>query len=270
MRPVFEAIQRSVRSLLPVLVLCVMLGIWQLIAGADTSHYVVIPPPSAILTRMFADAGGLLISDIPVTLIETLIGLLLALALGVGFAALLDYSEPIKRAIYPLLVISQTIPIIALAPLLILAFGFGIEIKIMVVVLFCFFPISVAMIDGLASTDPDYVALLRAMGAGRAQVWRIVRFPASLPGLFSGLRIAATYSVTGAILGEFITSDHGLGHYLRIAFGQGNTAQGFVAIVFTALLSIALVVIVNALEHLALPWYFTRARIEQWTEPGIF
>src|SRR5258708_11482506 len=261
---------RSARQLLPVLTLLALVMVWQLVAGADTSHYVVIPSPSAILSKMVEDAGGLLTLDIPITLAETLIGLLLALVLGVGVAALLDYSATIKRAIYPLLVISQTIPIFALGVLLILAFGFDIRVKVMVVVLFCFFPISIAMIDGLASTDPDYIALLRAMGAKRYQVWRIVRFPASLPGLFSGLRIAATYSVTAAIVGEFISSDHGLGHYLAIHFRQGQIVQGFVAIVLTALLSIALVVIVNIVERLALPWYFTQARVEQWTEPGIF
>jgi len=126
------------------------------------------------------------------------------------------------------------------------------------------------MIDGLAATDPDYVALLRAMGASRAQVWRMARFPSALPSLFSGLRIAATYAMTGAIVGEFITANNGLGHVLRMSFSQSDIPRGFGAIAITAILSVILVLLVNLIERVAMPWYFTQARIQQWTEPGIF
>ena len=112
-----------------------------------------------------------------------------------------------------------------LIPVLIIAFGFDIWPKVIVVVLFCFFPITVATIDGLTATDPDLVSLLRAMGASRLQIWRIVRFPSALPSFFSGLRIAATYSVTGAIVGEYVTSNAGLGNYLRSAFSNYRSDQ---------------------------------------------
>jgi ABC-type nitrate/sulfonate/bicarbonate transport system permease component len=176
----------------------------------------------------------------------------------------------LKRAVYPLLVVSQTIPVIALAAVLIIAFGFGIWPKVIVVILFCFFPVAIATVDGLTATDPDLVALLKAMGATRWQIWRKVRFPATLPSFFSGLRIAATYSVTGATVGEFVASQYGLGTYLRSAINQSRNDQAFAAITITALLSIGLVVLVNVLERIALPWYFTEAREAQWNEPGIY
>jgi ABC-type nitrate/sulfonate/bicarbonate transport system permease component len=136
--------------------------------------------------------------------------------------------------------------------------------------MFCFFPIAVATIDGLAATDPDLVALLRAMGATRGQIWSKVRFQAALPAFFSGFRIAATYSVTGAIVGEYITSQYGLGQYLRSALSQGRNDQAFVAIVITSLLSIGFVGLVAVAERILLPWFYTEARASQWSEPGIY
>jgi ABC-type nitrate/sulfonate/bicarbonate transport system permease component len=258
------------RALLPVAVLLLTVVIWQVLANADTSHARVIPPPSEVLEALIRTRESLLTRHIPQTMAETLIGMAIALALGVLIAAVLDFSPLLKRAVYPLLVISQTIPIVALAPVLILIFGFGIEPKVVVVVLFCFFPIAVATIDGLTATDPDLVALLRAMGASREQIWRKVRMPSALPSLFSGLRIAATYSVTGAIFGEYVTSQYGLGQYLRSAFSSGNVAQAFVPIVLTALLSIGLVALVALAERLMLPWFYTSAREAHWEEPGIY
>jgi len=260
------------RALLPVITLIALIVLWEALVALDATPKGrrVIPAPSEVVDAMIRTQESLLTRHIPQTMTETLIGLAIALALGVGLAALLDFSPLLKRAVYPLLVISQTIPIVAIAPVLILIFGFGIEPKVVVVVLFCFFPIAVATIDGLTATDPDLVALLRAMGASRGQVWRKVRLPAALPSLFSGLRIAATYSVTGAIFGEYITSQYGLGQYLRSAFSTGRTDQAFVPIIITALLSIGLVAIVAVVERVMLPWFYTEARESHWQEPGIY
>lgn len=268
------------RVLLPILTLIVLVIAWEALAqgcyaqaaaaNRARASQCLIPAPTEVVQKALDSRDSLLRLHIPVTLLETALGLLIALVLGVGLAALLDYSLLLRRAIYPLLVLSQTIPIIALAPILILVFGFGLEPKVIVVVLFCFFPIAVAMIDGLTATDPDLVALLRAMGARRGQIWRMVRLPAAMPAFFSGLRIAATYAVGGAIVGEFITSEYGLGQYLRQAFNQRGFAQGFAAIVIASALSMALVGLVSLLERLALPWYFSQARSAQWDEPGIY
>ncbi|MCC7449399.1 MAG: ABC transporter permease [Anaerolineae bacterium] len=260
------------RALLPVVTLIALIVLWEVLVAIDATPIGrrVIPAPSEVVDAMIRTQESLLTRHIPQTMAETLIGLAIALVLGVGLAALLDFSALLKRAVYPLLVISQTIPIVAIAPVLILIFGFGIEPKVVVVVLFCFFPIAVATIDGLTATDPDLVALLRAMGASRGQVWRKVRLPAALPSLFSGLRIAATYSVTGAIFGEYITSQYGLGQYLRSAFSTGRTDQAFVPIIITAVLSIGLVAVVAVVERVMLPWFYTEARESHWQEPGIY
>ena len=252
----------------PLVVLVLLVMLWEFTASHDDSLKLVISSPSQVAATMIHDQETLLSQHIPQTLLETLTGLGLALVGGVAIAALLDFSPLLKRAIYPLLVISQTIPIVALGTVLILIFGFGDEPKIIVVLLYCFFPITVATIDGLTSTDPDLVALLRAMGASRWQVWRKVRFPAALPALFSGVRIAATYSVGSAIIAEYITSDRGLGYYLRSAFKSYHPDQAFAGIVIAAALSIALVITVEVIERIMLPWYHTSAR--HWNEPGIY
>lgn len=254
----------------PLFAVLAIVILWELLARADTSRTRIIPAPSEVLVALVRTRQSLLVAHIPTTLAEALIGLGIAFALGVLLAALLDFSAPLKRAVYPLLVVSQTIPIVAIAPVLILLFGFGAEPKIAVVVLFCFFPVTVATIDGLTSADPDLVALLRAMAASRWQIWRKVRLPSSLPSMFSGLRIAAAYSIGGAVIGEFITAQYGLGQYLRSAYNTGQVDQGFAAIVITAVLSVGLVVFIGAIERLALPWYFGLARQGQWDEPGIY
>ncbi|MEP7284541.1 MAG: ABC transporter permease [Chloroflexota bacterium] len=266
----FAAAKGRLAVLPTLVVLTLLVIIWEIAVQADTSPVRVIPAPSEILAAGLRTRETLLTQHIPQTLLETVIGLAMALVLGLLVAALLDFAPLLKQALYPLLVVSQTIPIVALAAVLIIAFGFGIWPKVIVVVLFCFFPIAVATIDGLAATDPDLVALLRAMGASRGQIWRKVRFPSALPSFFSGLRIAATFSVTGAVVGEYITSQYGLGQYLRSALSQGRNDQAFVSIVITSLLSIGFVGLVTIIELITLPWFFTEARESQWSEPGIY
>ncbi len=266
-RPATERI--GLNAALPVFVLVGIGALWQIVAGADPSRVRVVPAPNDIWAALIRTGESLLTQHIPTTMQETLIGLGLALVIGVGLAAALDFSTLLRRALYPLLILSQTIPLIALAPVLILIFGFGIEPKVTVVVLFCVFPITIATLDALTATDPDHVTLLLSMGASRWQVWRKVRLPTALPGLFSGLRIATTYSVTGAIFGEYITSNQGLGQYMRAAYAAARTDQAFVAIVITALLSIGLVAIVSGVERLMIPWYFARLHRAGWNETEI-
>lgn len=258
------------RFLPPILALLIVAITWEILVTADTSDFRIVPKLSEVITALFRTAEPLITRHIPQTLLETFLGLLWALGIGIGLAVLLDFFPLVKRALYPLLVLSQTIPVFAIAPLLILIFDFGMGPKIVTVALFCFFPITVAMIDGLSATDPDLIALLRAMGASRMQIWRKVRFPSALPSFFSGLRIAATYSVTGAIVGEFITAQQGLGRYLRDAYNSSKLDQGFAAILVTAGLSILLVLFVSLIERLAIPWFYSTARRAHWDEPGIY
>jgi ABC-type nitrate/sulfonate/bicarbonate transport system permease component len=172
--------------------------------------------------------------------------------------------------LYPILVASQTVQILAIAPLLIIWFGFGLLPKVIIVVLVCFFPMAISTADGLASADPDLVALMRAMGASRVQIWRIVRLPAALPSFFSGLRVAVTYSVVGATIGEWVGGSAGLGLYMLRSKNALATDQVFVAILITTAISIGLFSVIYVIERALLPWYYSTQRAEQWEDVGIY
>jgi ABC-type nitrate/sulfonate/bicarbonate transport system permease component len=232
------------------------LVLWQIVAQADTSRARILPAPTEILQAAWVDRQSLLTFHAPTTLFEALAGLLIALVLGILCAAFMDNFPPLRRIFYPFLVVSQTIPVVAIAPLLILLFGLGLEVKIAVVVVFTIFPITIALVDGLATSSPDHLALLRVIGGTRWQIWRKARLPAAIPALFSGLRIAATYAMTGAIIGEFITAQYGLGRYLRSAYNTGRVDAAFAAIAISALISIVLVWAVGFAERLCTPYRF--------------
>ena len=251
----------------PVILIALVLMIWSLLSGSLSSF--ILPSPLEV-ARAGWQTRGLLLSAVATTLLETGIGLAVAIVLGVGLAAAMDLFVLVRRAVYPILVASQTVQILAIAPLLIIWFGFGLLPKIIVVVLICFFPLAVNTADGLASTDPDLIALLRSMGARRGQIWRIVRLPAALPSFFSGLRVAVTYSVVGATIAEWVGGSNGLGLYMLRSKNALATDQVFVAIVITSVLSIALFLLVVVLERRALPWYYSAQRSEQWEESGIY
>jgi ABC-type nitrate/sulfonate/bicarbonate transport system permease component len=205
-----------------------------------------------------------------VTLDETVIGFGASLVTGLALAALIDLSPWLRRAFYPVLVTSQTIPIITLAPLLVLWFGFELVSKVIVVTLVCFFPIVVAAADGLRATDPELIKLYRAFGAGRLRIFWSVRVPGALPAVFSGVRIAITYSVIGAIFAEYVGATDGLGFYIEQQQHTFATNHVIAAIVVTALLSVALFAATAAIERLALPWYYAQGRGSDWrTEPGL-
>jgi ABC-type nitrate/sulfonate/bicarbonate transport system permease component len=160
-----------------------------------------------------------------------------------------------RRAVYPLLITSQTVPIIALAPLLLIWIGYDIRPKLIVVTLYCFFPIAVATVDGLASAEPELIKLLHSMRATRWQILRLVRLPGAMPAFFSGLRIAAAYSVIGAIFGEYVGAEKGLGIYMQKAANSFATINVFAAILVTTILSLLLFGLVSLIERIALPWY---------------
>ena len=249
----------------PILLLAGLVGLWQLAAwGLDVPKW-ILPSPLQI-ARATAATWQLLLWHSLQTLLETALGLVLAVAAGLGLAVAIDLSSLLRRLLYPLLVASQTIPIMALAPLLIIWFGYGTASKAVVVALVSFFPLAVATADGLHAADPELLALLRSMGASRRQLFLKIRLPGALPGFFSGLKIAITYSVIGAIIGEWVGAGRGLGIYMIRAANSFFTDRVFAAIAVTSLLSIALFLAVSALERLALPWYYTAAREEQWEE----
>ena len=242
---------------------------WQVVAEQSGLPAFILPSPAQVW-RAGWETRDLLGPAIGTTMLETAVGLVIALLLAVAIAAMMDFSPFLRRALYPILVASQTVQILAIAPLLIIWFGFGLLPKVIIVVLVCFFPMAVSTTDGLTSADPDLIALLRSMGATRAQVWRIVRLPAALPSFFSGLRVAVTYSVVGATIGEWVGGSAGLGLYMLRSKNALATDQVFVAMLITTLLSIGLFVLVYLIERAALPWYYSAQRAEQWEETGIY
>ncbi|MFO8064406.1 MAG: ABC transporter permease [Spirochaetota bacterium] len=260
----------NARTVLPPAVLIVGAVVtWHLIVVISGLPPFILPSPVQVVLAGI-DTWDLLGPAILTTMFETLFGLSIAVVLGVAFAGIMDLVPIIRRAVYPLLVASQTVQILAVAPLLIIWFGFGLTPNIIVVVLFTFFPMTVSTVDGLRSTDPDYIALLRSMRAGRGQIWRTVRLPAALPSFFSGLRLSVTYSVVAATIGEWVGGSGGLGLYMLRSKNALQTDQVFIAMLITTLLSIGLFLVVFIIERLVLPWYYTAQRREQWEEQGIY
>ena len=246
---------KAARLLLPAAVLLILAALWELVVWGAAAPQWIAPAPSAIW-QAFWETRALMGVHVGQTMAEVAIGLGAAVTTGVAVAAALDVSPWMRRAIYPLLVISQTVPILALAPLLIIWFGFGIAPKVIVVTLFCFFPIAINTSDGLTATEPELIDLFRSMGATRAQIWWKVRLPAAGPYFFSGMKIAATYSVAGAVVGEWVGAKQGLGIYLLRSSAAFNTALVFAVIVVISLLSILLFLTAAVIERALMPWHF--------------
>jgi ABC-type nitrate/sulfonate/bicarbonate transport system permease component len=235
-----------------------LLALWEAWVRSGQISALLLPAPTSIVQALI-DNRDIIAVNTTQTLLETVLGLAIATALGLLLAVLIDFSDLLRKALYPLLVISQTIPIVALAPLLLLWFGFGLTPKLIVVILYCFFPIVVACVDGLLSTDQDLLRLLRSMRASRWQILWLVRLPGAMPAFFSGLRIAATYSVTGAIFGEYVGAYQGLGIYMETSTNSHAIVQVFAAIVVSAVLSLLLFGFVSLIEWIVLPWRYGSA-----------
>jgi ABC-type nitrate/sulfonate/bicarbonate transport system permease component len=236
-----------------------LIALWQWYASQPFIDPQLLPTPMAVWRALIAERG-LLWQNTLVTLEETIIGFGAALLAGIFFATVIDFSPWLRQALYPLLVTSQTIPIITLAPLLVLWFGFGLVPKVVIITLICFFPIVVALADGLRSCDLELIKLYRAFGAGPLRVYWSVRLPGALPALFSGIRIAVSYSVIGAIFGEYVAASAGLGYFIELKQHSFATAAEMAAIVVTAALSVSLFLLVALIERLALPWYYQEGR----------
>ena len=238
--------RRAATFLAPLAVVVVLLGLWQaaakwdLLADALGIEPFLVPAPSDIAESLWDDRE-LLAENAWVTLQEVLAGLAIALALGFGLAVALHLSPLLRRAFYPLLVASQTVPVIAIAPILIVWFGFGIGPKLAIIALVCFFPVTVNTLDGLRAVDPALVRMMRTLDAGRARILRAVEAPSALPYFFSGAKVAAAVAVIGAVFGEWSGANEGLGHLILTSQAQLQTARVFAAVVVLSAIAIALV-----------------------------
>jgi len=226
---------------------------WEVIVRAAHVPEYLLPSPTEILADLKTD-WVILWPAMWVTLREVLIGFVIATVAGVGLAVLLHLYGPLRRAMYPILIGSQTIPIIVLAPILVILLGYGILPKLVIVALICFFPIVVNGLDGLRAVDDDFIRMMYTLDATRWGIIRRVEFPGALPSFFSGMRIAATFASIGAVFGEWSGSNAGLGYVMLAATPNLLTSRIFAAILILTVISLVLFGLVSLLERIFVPW----------------
>ena len=237
----------------PAALLALALCAWQALASLPGVDDLTLASPLEAAGALRSDSG-LLLDNAWVTLVETVLGLAIALALGVLAAVAMHLVRPLRDAAYPLLVASQAIPLVVLAPLFVLAFDYGIGPKLAIVALICFFPITVNLLDGLRSVEPELLRLMCSLGASRLFTLAHVELPASLPNLFSGLRVAASVAVIGAVFGEWAGAESGLGRLVLLANNQLQTPRVYAGVVLLTAMALALFALVALAERMAVPW----------------
>jgi putative hydroxymethylpyrimidine transport system permease protein len=243
----------AARIVPPVVLLALILAGWEGAVRAFAIPFYILPAPSRIAGVLVADRA-LLAGEAAVTLGEVMLGFAIAFVAGIVLALLIFSSRTVERAVYPLVIASQTIPVFAIAPLLVVWFGYGTVSKVVMAALIVFFPIVVNTVDGLRAADQDMVNLLVILGARPAAIVRRVRIPAALPFVFSGTRIAIATSVIGAVIGEWVGSTRGLGYLMIHANAQLHVDLVFAVIVYLSVMATALFWSVSLVEWAALPW----------------
>ena len=246
------------RVILPAALILALFGTWELLArtGAladllginEAASDLIVPAPTQVIEALWEDRD-LLADNGWATLKVLLAGVGLSLLLGAGFAVAMHLSETLRRAFYPLLVVSQTIPIVAIAPVLDIWLDVGVGPTLAVIVLICFFPVTVNALDGLRSVDEDAVRMMRTLDAGRTAILRRLEVPAALPQFFSGAKVAVAVSAIGAVFGEYVSANEGLGVVIKEAQAQLLTARVFAAIAVLSAFALALFGLVSLLER---------------------
>jgi putative hydroxymethylpyrimidine transport system permease protein len=244
------------------LLLLALVGAWEAYAQFSGLEDIMLPAPSAIGGALYDDRA-LLWSNFTVTAGEIGLGMLVALVLGLACAIAIHFSSALRRALYPLLIGSQTIPIVLVAPLLVAWWGFGLAPKLAIVALVCFFPIVVPTLDALDRVDADLRKLMRTFGASRWQTFRMVEAPAALPGLVTGAKLSVAVAATAAVFAEYAGSDSGLGNLMLKAIPNFETARAFAAVLILSVFAVALFGLLALAERRLLPW----ARRSRGTAP---
>jgi ABC-type nitrate/sulfonate/bicarbonate transport system permease component len=241
------------RLLLGTMLLVAFVAAWQGVASLHSVDDLTLASPAETWQALHDDRS-LLLDNAWVTFVEVLLGLAIAVAAGVAFAVAMHLSRALRDAGYPLLVASQAIPIVVLAPIFVLVFDYGIASKLAIVALICFFPITVNALDGLRSVEAEQLKLMRSFGASRLKTLRSVELPAALPSFFSGLRVAATVAVIGAVFGEWAGADEGLGRLVLLGNNQLETPRVYAGTVILTLMAVALFALATLAERVACPW----------------
>jgi ABC-type nitrate/sulfonate/bicarbonate transport system permease component len=238
------------------IVLVVIVLFWELFNVITGEPEWILPPLHKIIHTAFSQAGDRFLPAAWVTLQEMLLGFAFGASSGLALGIMIFHSQTMRRALMPLVISTQAIPVIAIAPLLIIWFGFGMTPKVIVVTLITFFPVAVNTISGLDSVEKDSVNLMRSFGAGESKIFTMVRFPAALPYIFVGLKNAAAISAIGAIVGEWVGAHEGLGPVMIAANAGFKTDVVFAAIFYLATMAISMFVIISLIERLVLPWHY--------------
>jgi putative hydroxymethylpyrimidine transport system permease protein len=247
------------RWLLPALLLAALIGAWQLAASTGAMADLLgledflVPSPAEIAAALWENRS-LLADNAWVTLREIVFGLGCALLVGVAFAVAMHLSGLVRDAAYPLIVASQTIPVVVIAPILLIWFGFGIGPKIVVVALICFFPVTLNVLDGLRSTEPDAIKLMRGLDASRWQIFRRVEAPTALPSFFTGAKIAVVIAPIGAVFGEWVGGSSGLGHLILEDNARLEIAREFAAVAVLSAMALILIGLVALAERRVVSW----------------
>jgi len=229
------------------------LAIWEAAIWLFRVSAFVLPAPSAVAVALVQNRMVLL-EAARVTAIEVVIGFVLSAVVGIAVALVIVRFPRFGKALYPLVVLFQTVPKVALAPIFILWFGYDLAPKVLLIVVIAFFPVAIDMMQGLQSVEPGFVALMRSVGASRGEILRRVQIPHALPHLMAGLKVAITFSVIGAIVGEFAGASAGLGYIIQLASTQLETALVFAALVVVSVVGLAFYYVVETAERLLVPW----------------
>ncbi len=232
---------------------CLVL-LWEAACRIFEIRSIIMPAPSQIWLRLH-DKAPLYLAHSWVTLLETAAGFVVAVIVGVGAAALIVMSPRLRDIVMPILLIAQLVPKVAIAPILLIWFGYGVMPKVVIAFLVAFFPIVVNTASGLMSVEPELVDLGRSLEASRWQMFWKFRIPSALPELFSGMKIAVTLAIIGAIIGEFVGGNAGLGYLIVVANQELDTALAFAAIILLSVMGIVLYALVELAERLTLPWH---------------
>ena len=237
----------------PLITIIAVVAVWQIVTMAFDVPSYILPSPAEVVQAL-AEDFGLIMYHAAATLGEGAAGIAIAVALSILIAICMDRFPTAKKTIYPLLVISQTVPVMAIAPLLIIWFGFGVAPKIILVVIMCFFPITVNVTDGFAQVDTDALNMFRVWKANAGQIYRHLKFPAALPYFFSGLKVSITWMLVAAILSEWLGGDRGIGVYMLRAKQSYALDKVFASVVFVVIVSLLMIGILNLIKRKAVRW----------------
>ena len=241
------------RAIPATILFLLLLGTWQLYCTLGHIGNDVLPSPTHVARAGWDDRGDLWANTLP-TLLATTLGFTLATVSAFLLSLLIDRWNFARQAVMPALIVSQTLPIVVLAPLVVIWFGFGLTPKLILVALVTFFPVTVALVEGYSTTDPDAAALFRSIGAGWWATFRKLRLPTALPSFFTGLRIAITYAVVATVFAEYAGSEKGLVIYMQVAKNSFRTDLVLAAVAVTSAVTLALFLLTHLIERRAIPW----------------